>query len=299
MDARRFELHRRRMLGLAYRMLGSRADAEDLVQDAWLKWSQIQHEDIENDQAYLTTIVTRLCLDKIKQERARREAYIGQWLPEPIIDAAALNSQTASEYADDLSYALLLALERLSPLERAAFLLHDVFDVPFAEIATTLERNESAVRQLATRARKSVKEARPPRPTSSDNHKKLLLAFMTALGEGDASRLKELLREDATFISDGGGKKNSASRPVRGADSIVRLLLGLIRSQQPISQERSISAIDEVINGSNGLLIYVDGVLEQTFTISVDGAHIDNLYMVRNPEKLARLAACKPADDSV
>lgn len=284
----RFELHRRRLLGLAYRMLGSRADAEDLVQEAWLKWSQVQHDGIENDEAYLTTIITRLCLDKIKQERVRREAYIGQWLPEPITDAANLDSQTASEYADDLSYALLLALERLSPLERAAFLLHDVFDVPFSEIATTLERNESAVRQLAARARKSVREKKPSRAAPPDAHKKLLTAFLMALGEGDTNRLKTLLREDAVFISDGGGKKPSVSKPVQGAESIIRLLMGFIR--QDASQGNSIAVIDAVINGSNGLLIFNDGTLEQTLMISVDGEYIDAIYAMRSPEKLARLA---------
>ncbi len=285
----RFELHRRRLLGLAYRMLGSRADAEDLVQDAWLKWSQVQRDGIENDEAYLTTIITRLCLDKIKQERVRREAYIGQWLPEPITDAASLDAQTASEYADDLSYALLLALERLSPLERAAFILHDVFDVPFSEIATTLERNESAVRQLAARARKSVRDTRPSRSAPHDTHKKFLTAFLMAIGEGDTSRLKTLLREDAVFISDGGGNKTSVSKPVRGAETIVRLLMGLIR--RGASEVKSISVVDAVINGSNGLLIFNDGVLEQTLMISVDGEYIDAIYAMRNPEKLARLKA--------
>src|SRR5579862_506293 len=160
----RFEAYRGRLLGLAYRMLGSRADAEDMVQDAWLKWTQADRTDVENDESFLTTIVTRLCLDRLKFERTRRQSYIGPWLPEPIVDAHALSPQTASEIADDLSYALLLALERLSPLERAAFLLHDVFDRPFAELAATLERSEVAVRQLAARARKAVREARPVCP---------------------------------------------------------------------------------------------------------------------------------------
>lgn len=286
--ATRFEIQRRRSIGLAYRLLGSRADAEDVVQDAWLKWSQAAHDDVENDEAYLTTIVTRLCLDKMKHERVRREVYVGPWLPEPITDAAVLSAQTTSELADDLSYALLLALERLSALERAAFLLHDVFDLPFADVATTLERNEAAVRQLAARARKSVREARPSRPASPEMHKKLLIAFMTALGDGDVSRLKLLLREDAVFMSDGGGKKAAVSRPIRGADTIVRLLLGLMRGHS--LPRDSTSVVETWINGSAGFLFYIDGVLEQTFMISVDDERIDAVYAVRNPEKLARLA---------
>lgn len=289
--ATRFESQRRRSIGLAYRLLGSRADAEDVVQDAWLKWSQAEHSGIENDEAYLTTIVTRLCLDKMKHERVRREVYIGPWLPEPITDAAVLSAQTASEFADDLSYALLLALERLSALERAAFLLHDVFDLPFADVAATLERNESAVRQLAARARKSVREARPSRPASPEVHKNLLTAFMTALGEGDISRLKVLLREDAVFMSDGGGKKSAVSRPIHGADTVAHLLLGFTRGR-PLQLD-STSIVETWINGSAGFLIYIDGVLQQTFMISVDDERIDAVYVVRNPDKLARLALFK------
>ncbi len=288
----RFEAHRRRQIGIAYRMLGCRADAEDVVQDAWIKWSQVDLNAIECDEAFLTTLVTRLCLDKIRQERVRRQAYVGPWLPEPIADACALGSHTASELADDLSYALLLALERLSALERAAFLLHDVFDVPFSEIAAILERNEAAVRQLATRARKAVREARPARPAPPEKHRDLLTAFMKALGEGNANQLKALLREDAVFVSDGGGKKSSALRPVQGADNMTRLLMGLVRKQAP--QDGSISVVDMQLNGTPGLLVYINKVLEQTFTISVDDGLIVAVYAVRNPEKLDRLGNLNP-----
>jgi RNA polymerase sigma-70 factor, ECF subfamily len=167
----RFQRHRARLLGLSYRMLGSRADAEDILQDAWLKWSRAQHSDIQSDHAYLNTIVTRLCLDRQKGERIKRDAYRGPWLPEPITDTLALSSQAESEFADDLSYALLLALERLSARERAAFLLHDVFSVPFAEVGMILEGSEAAVRQLATRARKAIREARPSPPVPREVHR--------------------------------------------------------------------------------------------------------------------------------
>jgi RNA polymerase sigma-70 factor, ECF subfamily len=283
----RFETQRARLVGLAYRMLGSRADAEDVVQDAWLRWTQAGRGAIENDGAYLTTIVTHLCLDRMKAERVRRQAYVGPWLPEPIADAAALSAQAANEFADDLSYALLLALERLSALERAAFLLHDVFDTPFAEVAATLERSEDAVRQLPARARKSVREARPSRPPAPGMHEKLLYAFGRALYEGDADGLKALLREDVVYVSDGGGRKPSATRPVQGADRIVRLLIGVRRMSA--SQAGSISAVPTAINGITAFLLYGDGALEQMLTIAVDDERIAAVYTVRNPDKPSAL----------
>jgi RNA polymerase sigma-70 factor (ECF subfamily) len=155
--------HRGRLLGLAYRMLGSRSDAEDIVQDAYLRFAGAQ--DVHNAEAFLVTVVTRLCLDRLKSARAQREVYVGPWLPEPVFDAEGLSADAATELADDLSFALLLALDRLSPLERAAFLLHDVFDTPFSEIAAMLDRTEAACRQLATRARRAVRDERPRRRT--------------------------------------------------------------------------------------------------------------------------------------
>lgn len=172
-----FERGRGRLLGLAYRMLGSRTDAEDAVQDGWLRWADTDTSKVENAEAYLVTTVTRLCLDRLKSARAKREVYVGPWLPEPIADVEALSPHAATELADDLSFALLLALERLSPLERAAFLLHDVFDEPFAEVAQTLGRSEAAVRQLAARARRSVRDETPRRRPSAEAHARLLGAF--------------------------------------------------------------------------------------------------------------------------
>jgi len=283
-----FEAHRGRLLGLAYRMMGSRSDAEDIVQDAWLRWTQAKATQIKNDEAFLTTIVTRLCLDRLKLERIRRRSYIGPWLPEPIVDADALSAQTATELADNLSYGLLLALERLSPLERAAFLLHDVFDRPFAELAATLERSEVAVRQLATRARKAVREARRCHPPAPGKHEELLTAFMIALRDGDAGRLEAVLREDAVYISDGGGRKPAATKPLKGAHRIVRLLIGAVRGYARTGG--SPSAVPKMINGSWGFLLYRDGVLHGVLTIEVDGERIAAVYQVSNPEKLLALA---------
>src|SRR6202045_1486721 len=175
--------YRGRLLGLAYRMLGSRSDAEDIVQDAYLRFAGAQ--DVDNPEAFLVTVVARLCLDRLKSARAQREIYVGPGLPEPVFDAEGLSPDAATELADDLSFALLLALDRLSPLERAAFLLHDVFDVPFSEIARMLDRTEAACRQLATRARRAVRDTRPAPAAAPDSYARLLSAFSDAVARGD------------------------------------------------------------------------------------------------------------------
>ena len=217
--------YRGRLLGLAYRMLGSRSDAEDIVQDAYLRFAAAQ--DVHNPEAFLVTIVTRLCLDRLKSARAQREVYVGPWLPEPVCDAEGLSPDAATELADDLSFALLLALDRLSPMERAAFLLHDVFDTPFSEIAAMLDRSEAACRQLATRARRAVRDERPAPAATPDSHARLLMAFSEAVTSGNVARLAELLREDAVAITDGGGRKTAALNPIMGADKIARFFIGL------------------------------------------------------------------------
>src|SRR5512134_2091910 len=188
-----FEPHRRRLLGLAYRMLGSMADAEDAVQEAYLRWHNAVRENVAEPRAFLITTTTRICLDVLKSARVRREEYVGPWLPDPVTDTAALAPDTQTEMAEDLSVALLLALERLSPLERAAFLLHDVFDYSFTQVAEALGRHEAACRQLASRARARVREARPagaipPRAGSSSvggKHAELVSAFIAASRSGD------------------------------------------------------------------------------------------------------------------
>ena len=175
--------YRGRLLGLAYRMLGSRSDAEDIVQDAYLRFAGAS--DIRNPEAFLVTIVTRLCLDRLKSAKAQREVYVGPWLPEPVCDAERLSADAATELADDLSFALLLALDRLSPMERATFLLHDVFDTPFSEIAAMLDRSEASCRQLASRARRAVRDDRPTPAATPDNHARLLMAFGEAVTSGN------------------------------------------------------------------------------------------------------------------
>jgi RNA polymerase sigma-70 factor (ECF subfamily) len=282
--------HRGRLLGLAYRMLGSRSDAEDIVQDAYLRFTGAQ--DIRNAEAFLVTIVTRLCLDRLKSARAQREVYVGPWLPEPVFDAEGLSADAATELADDLSFALMLALDRLSPLERAAFLLHDVFDRPFAEIAGMLDRSETACRQLAARGRRGVRDERPPPPAPPKNHARLLEAFGEAVASGDISRLAALLREDAIAISDGGGRKAAALNPIIGADKVARLFISLASK----NAGHDLRVVPAMINGSIGALLYMDGELDQTFSMAIEGDRIAAIYLVRNPDKLRHAPPAGPAD---
>ncbi len=272
--------HRGRLLGLAYRMLGSRSDAEDVVQDAYLRFAGAR--DVHNPEAFLVTIVTRLCLDRLKSAKAQREVYVGPWLPEPVFDAEGLSPDAATELADDLSFALLLALDRLSPLERAAFLLHDVFDVQFAEVARMIDRSEAACRQLATRARRAVREARPAPAAAPDNHARLLNAFSEAVISGDVSRLAGLLRQDAIAMTDGGGRKTAALNPIKGADKIARFFVSLAAK----NADRDVRVEPTMINGTVGALIFLDGEVDHSVSMAIDGDRIAAIYIVRNPDKL-------------
>lgn len=280
-----FGSSRKRLLGLAYRMLGSRIEAEDVLQDAWLRFSAVRA--VESRDALLTTIVTRLCLDRLKSAKARREVYVGPWLPEPIVDAVSLAPDAATELADDLSFALLLALERLSPAERAAFLLHDVFDMPFAKVADTLGRQEAACRQLAARARKAVRQERCATRATADAHRRLLAAFGMAAASGDIDAITALLRDDAVFLADGGGKVMSALNPIRGADRIARFFVGIIGKIGSNPSDLEAEPLD--VNGMPGILVRVGGAVDQVLTIDTDGTHITAVYVVRNPDKLRNL----------
>ena len=272
--------HRGRLLGLAYRMLGSRSDAEDVVQDAYLRFAGAQ--DVHNAEAFLVTVVTRLCLDRLKSARAQREVYVGPWLPEPVFDAEGLSAEAATELADDLSFALLLALDRLSPLERAAFLLHDVFDTPFSEIAAMLDRTEAACRQLATRARRAVRDARPAPAATPDNHARLLQAFGEAVTSGNVARLAELLRADAVALIDGGGRKTAARNPIIGPEKIARFFIGIAAK----NAGHDIRIEPAMINGAIGALLYLDGELDSTMSMAIETNRIAAIYIVRNPDKL-------------
>ncbi|HUL04851.1 MAG TPA: sigma-70 family RNA polymerase sigma factor [Candidatus Acidoferrum sp.] len=284
-----FEPHRKHLTGLAYRMLGSLAEAEDAVQEAYLRWHRTDQTKVTDARAFLSKTVTRLCLDQLKSARARRETYVGPWLPEPLLEDAGLATETAGEYAHDLSVALLLALERLSPLERAAFLLHDVFDMAFAEVAETLGRDEAACRQLAARARAHVRVARPRFPVPPDEGARLAEAFMAAARSGDAGALARLLTADAALHSDGGGKKRAALNVIRGRDKIAAFFAGLARKEA--AAVTAIRVRPARINGLPGFVaVEPDGTV-QTIALEIAGAEIAAIYVVRNPDKLRHVAA--------
>src|SRR5262245_29935574 len=258
-----FEPHRRRLLGLAYRMLGSIADAEDAVQETYLRWHVTDRGNVSNPRAFLMTTTTRICLDMMTSARARREEYVGPWLPEPILDTAALAPDRSTELAEDLSIALLLTLDRLSALERAAFLLHDVFDFSFNEVATALERSEAACRQLATRARTHVREARPRGAAGSTarsgeidaKHAELLSAFMAATQAGDIDALAQLLANDVRLVSDGGGKVRAAREVIDGADRVARFIVNAARPHPGQWWREDFTVRLATINGLPGVVV--------------------------------------------
>jgi RNA polymerase sigma-70 factor (ECF subfamily) len=288
-----FEPHRRRLLGLAYRMLGSMAEAEDAVQEAYLRWHDADREHVVEPRAFLTTTTTRICLDVLKSARVRREEYVGPWLPDPVTDTAALAPDVQTELAEDLSVALLLALDRLSPLERAAFLLHDVFDYSFAEVAETLGRNAAACRQLASRARTRVRVARPaaagPRRTGSSpvdgKQAELVSAFIAASRSGEVAALTRLLAGDATFVSDGGGKVAAALNVIESGERVAAFLVGVVRK----GWTNDMTVRIEAINGLPGLMVSGPHGLVQTMAFEIERGVVKAIYVVRNPDKLRHL----------
>ena len=225
-SARQFNHWRRYLNGIAYRMLGSVSEAEDVVQDAYLRWHNADHLSVNDVRAYLTTVTSRLCLDRLRVAHRQREIYAGPWLPEPLVEVREA-SEDPEALASDVSFALMLALERLSPLERAAFLLHDVFGLDFSQVAVSLERSETSCRQLASRARKRVQAARPRYQVAASEHSQLTQRFFDAARSGDVTELKALLSDSAMLHTDGGGKRVAARRVIVGADKISRFFAGL------------------------------------------------------------------------
>ena len=275
-----FEPHRQFLIGVAYRMLGSLAEAEDIVQDAFLRWTATDRTAVEHPRAFLARIVSRLCLDRMKSAAARREQYVGTWLPEPVV------APPTEPLADDLSLALLLTLERLSPLERAAFLLHDVFDMDYAEIAETIGRSEAACRQLAARAREHVRDDRPRFDAPAETRAKLTDAFQAAMLDGDLEGISRLLAEDAVLYTDGGGKRRAALNPIHGKDKILRFLVGVAKKGPPLRADE----VERVqINGLPGFVFRRDEGVE-TMSLDIANDKIVAIYGIRNPDKLRHLS---------
>jgi RNA polymerase sigma-70 factor (ECF subfamily) len=263
------------LIRIAYRMLGSVSDAEDVVQDAFLRWSAVDRATVQEPPGYLRRIVTRLCLDQIKSARTQREVYVGPWLPEPVVEA--------EEEVDDVTLPLMLALERLSPLERAAFLLHDVFGVGFDEIADTIGREEAACRQLASRARTHVRVARPRFEMPKSRGMEFAAAFFTASRTGDMQTLQSMLADDVAVYSDGGGKKPAALAPIVGFDEVMTLQAKLA----PLfAQHMSRIVRYGFINGLPGFVTIEQGETLQTTALLIEGGRIRAIYVMRNPDKL-------------
>lgn len=276
-----FHTHRRRLSGIAYRMLCSRADAEDVLQDAYLRWHESASEDIRSAEAWLVTLVTRLCIDRLRAAKTEREKYPGPWLPEPLADADFATPEAALEFASDLSIAFLALLERLSPDERAAFLLREVFDYDYDEVAQILGKSEAASRQLVHRAKSRVQEQRPRFAVAREAHQRVVHKFMQAASSGDREQLMALLADHAVMTSDGGGKAVSTVHPLHGAERIAWLYFAVARRAWGALEWR----IGD-INGEPGILRYVDGRLHSAMTLETDGERVLSIYTVLNPDKL-------------
>ena len=280
-----FQRHRPYLLGIAYRMLGSLSEAEDIVQEAWIRWNRTAVEDVEQPRAFLRQVVTRLSLDHLKSARLRREEYVGPWLPEPLPDFLAAEIEEPI-LADDITMGLLLALERLSPPERAAFLLHDVFEVPFAEISAILGKPEAACRQLAARGRKRVRESRQRFDADRATAERLTTAFFKATRDGDAEALKAILAEDVVIYTDGGGKRPAARNVISGADRVTRFFVGLHRKREGAPPEIIYRG---GINAAPGFITLEPDGLPQAVSVEVHEGRIAAVYIIRNPEKLRLL----------
>jgi RNA polymerase sigma-70 factor (ECF subfamily) len=278
-----FEQHRGRLFGIAYRMLGSRAEADDVVQDAWLRWDRAGHE-IRSPEAWLVTATTRLCIDRLRQLRAEREHYVGPWLPEPLTMDTAPPADRAVELASDLSVAFLAVLERLAPEERAAFLLHDLFDSDYGAISEILGKSETACRQIVSRARKRVREDQPRVQVSAQARRKLLHRLVEAVQAQDPSRLIEVLAAEASWTSDGGGKTKAAKKVVHGAEHVARFATGVFHRRLAQVQFR-----DVVINGEAGIAAFVQDRLLSVISIRTDGQRILDVFSILNPDKLRGL----------
>jgi RNA polymerase sigma-70 factor (ECF subfamily) len=275
-----FDPLRPRLVRVAYRMLGSVADAEDVVQEAFIRWMRADRGAVRVPEAFLRRTVTRLCLDQLKSARRSREVYVGPWLPEPVVEAAEVAA------AADVTLPLMLALERLSPLERAAFLLHDVFGVGFEEIAATLERSPAACRQLATRARANVRAERPRFKVEKSRGLAIAEAFFHASRDGDTATLGAMLADDVSLHADGGGKRPAANRAILGHDEVMRVHASLA---QLFARGGSTLVRVALVNGLPGFVTReADGEL-QTTALEIEGGKVVAIYVMRNPEKLRHL----------
>jgi RNA polymerase sigma-70 factor, ECF subfamily len=278
-----FSEHRELLLGVAYRILGRVTDAEDVVQDAWLRWERADRDGVANPRAYLVRVTTRLAIDRLRSIKARHESYVGPWLPEPLLTSP--DAAEPVERAESVSMAMLIVLETLSPLERAVFVLREAFGYPYSEIAEILGRGEPAVRQLASRARDHVQQQRPRYDTDRATRREVVERFLAAAVGGDLQTLMGVLAPGVTLVADGGGKAKAPRRPIHGADKVARFLVAT--ATQPVPEQR----VDVVeVNGAPSVVVSSAGVPVAVFIIETDAGAVSMIRAVANPDKLAGLA---------
>jgi RNA polymerase sigma-70 factor, ECF subfamily len=288
-----FDQYRSLLFSIAYRMLGSVADAEDMLQETFIRWQQAANDNIDSPRAFLVTIVSRLCINHLQSARVQREEYVGQWLPEPIVTDPGSDPLAIIKVDESLSMAFLVLLERLTPVERAVFLLREVFEYEFSEIAAVLGQSEVNCRQILRRARQHVSAMRPRFKVSSKKQNDLLQRFLEAMGTGDMKGLVALLSSDVVLHSDGGGKAIAVPNLIHGADNVARGILGGFRKLLPKTLVRRLARI----NGEPGVVSYLDGKPYSVFTLDAVDGRVRAIYILTNPEKLSHLAEL-PANPS-
>jgi RNA polymerase sigma-70 factor (ECF subfamily) len=280
--------HRQYLFAVAYRMLGSISEAEDAVQETFLKWQKCDRAAIQSQRAWMTTVITRICINHLKSARVQREHYVGEWLPEPFIGEAGAGPQENLELAESLSMAFLVLLETLTPTERAVFLLREVFDYEFSEIAQIVEKSEVNCRQLLGRARKHIQAKRPSFEIPSEEAKQLLKLFQEALVHGDVQALLKTLSPGVVFVSDGGGNARAVLRPVSGADTVARLLIGAVQKFGSMTEIRRYA----IVNNLPGIVSFEDGRPVRVVAFGICSGAIQALYVITNPDKLRHLKNC-------
>ena len=291
MDVTEFEQHRSQLFSLAYRMLGSASEAEDVVQDAWLRSSAAETTDLRSPRAYLMTVVTRLALDRLKSARVTREQYVGPWLPEPVLTDGRPEPEQSAALAESLTLAFMVLLDALSPEERAVFVLREVLEYSYAEIASVLNSTEANCRQLFHRAKEHLRSGHSRSARSQNEKRELAQRFVDALRAGDGAALTHVLADDVGFWGDGGGRVPAGKRPTFGRDAVVHLLLGIRRSAAAQGYRLDKLSIDVVeVNYEPAMLVRVDGRVDSVYVCSIEGDVITAIRVVRNPDKLVYLA---------
>lgn len=282
-----FIAHRNLLFTVAYEILGSAADAEDVLQESWLRWAEVDVSQVRDQRAYLVRITTRQSLNRLRTMKRRREAYVGPWLPEPLLTTPDVAQDV--ELAESVSMALMLVLETLSPTERAVFVLREVFDVGYDDIAAAVDKTPAAVRQIAHRARRHVDARRPRKVVSASESRAALESFQRAFETGDLQGLLDVLAPDVVLMSDGGGIKHAARRPVVGAEKVIRMFVG-----GTSKLKAKLTLTPTTVNGNPALVVRLDGALDGIMAIRVEDARITGLYYVRNPEKLSHIESETP-----